>query len=65
VLVPDGPIIPLFNPRRQYWQDHFTQKQGAFDAQTLVGEATIKLLELNRPERVEERLAALLSGFSF
>jgi hypothetical protein len=58
-----GVLIPLFNPRTQNWFDHFEANKGYIQSKTLIGEATIKLLDLNRPDKVEERLEMTLAGF--
>jgi hypothetical protein len=46
----------LFNPRKDTWQDHFEVENGVFYGKTEVGEATIKLLELNTTEYIIERI---------
>lgn len=48
-------IIPLFNPRREQWSDHFEIIQGEIIAKTATGKVTIRLLQLNRPEQILER----------
>jgi HNH endonuclease len=51
-----GQLAPLFNPRRDNWHDHFEQRGGQLLARTASAGATIRLLRLNRPDRVKERL---------
>lgn len=63
ILEFDGPLIALFNPRKQDWFDHFGTKNGVLIPQTFIAEATIKLLELNQPNKIEERYELLLAGF--
>lgn len=63
ILEIGGILIPLFNPRIQIWFEHFDTKEGVIITKTLVGQATAKLLELNRPEKIEERFQMTLSGF--
>ena len=58
-----GDLIPLFNPRLQNWFEHFEAKQGRIFPLTLIGEATIKLLELNQPNKIEERYEMTIAGF--
>jgi HNH endonuclease len=58
-----GSIIPLFNPRMEYWFDHFEVQRGILVPKTIIGQATIKLLELNDAVKVEERFEMMLSGF--
>ena len=58
VAAPDpttGEIVPLFNPRQQRWQEHFTRQGGLIVARSSIGRATANLLQLNTPERVLER----------
>lgn len=64
ILQPDHTLIPLFNPRVQNWFDHFSiSYDGILIARSIVGQATIKLLELNHPDKIEERKSLLNSGF--
>ncbi|MCU0443342.1 MAG: HNH endonuclease [Microscillaceae bacterium] len=43
-------IVPLFNPRLQTWNEHFTTELGEIIPQTKIGQATVKLLQLNHPD---------------
>ena len=63
ILDLSSPLIPLFNPRNQDWFEHFETKNGLLIPLTLIGEATIKLLELNQPNKIEERFEMTLAGF--
>jgi hypothetical protein len=63
ILKMGGALIPLFNPRTQNWFTHFESNNGKIFPLTLIGEATIKLLELNQFTKIEERLAMELGGF--
>ncbi|MCC6727388.1 MAG: HNH endonuclease [Saprospiraceae bacterium] len=57
-------LIPLFNPRKQNWFSHFeADETGFLLGKTAIGKATIKLLELNHAERVEERKRMMVAGF--
>lgn len=58
-----GPLIPLFNPRTQDWFEHFEVKKGILEAKTTIAKATIKLLELNQDNKIEERFEMMLAGF--
>lgn len=62
VLEFGGQIIPLFNPRTHNWFDHFEVQQGELVALSDVAQATIKLLELNFPAKMEERFEMMLAG---
>jgi 5-methylcytosine-specific restriction endonuclease McrA len=50
-------ITPLFNPRAQEWADHFRFEGAAIVPLTPEGRATVFLLRLNDPRRVQERAA--------
>ena len=57
-----GALVPFFNPRSQMWQEHF-QLDGAI-IQPLTPEArvTVKILQLNNEQRVEERERLIALG---
>lgn len=63
ILKLGGELIPLFNPRIQNWFEHFEVKKGKIIPLTTIGEATIKLLDLNQPSRVDARFEMMLAGF--
>ncbi len=50
-----GAIAPLFNPRRDRWTDHFRLETGRIEPLTPSGRATVRLLQLNYADRIEER----------
>lgn len=51
-----GEIITLFHPRNDVWEDHFRlMKDGRIEPLTARGRVTVKLLNFNTDERVEER----------
>ncbi|MGH2369400.1 MAG: HNH endonuclease [Chloroflexota bacterium] len=52
-----GDVVPLFNPRRQQWNEHFAWVDGGrrIDGRTAIGRATVAALRLNREELVEAR----------
>ena len=52
-----GKRVPLFNPRRDKWEDHFAvdAKNGLLMGLTPVGRATVTLLQMNRPTQVTAR----------
>jgi len=50
-----GSIVPLFNPRRDSWFDHFQLVGGRIEPLTPIGRVTERLLQFNRLERVRER----------
>lgn len=57
-----GAIVPLFNPRRDRWVEHFRFENGLVEPLTASGRATVRLLQLNQPHRVEERLLIVAAG---
>lgn len=48
-------IVALFNPRQDVWQNHFMLRDGEIVGLTGVGRATVRLLNMNAPQRVELR----------
>jgi len=50
-----GELTRLFNPRTDYWGDHFALQGLLIQPQTPVGEATVRTLGLNGSERTLER----------
>lgn len=48
-------IVPLFNPRKHIWSEHFSIENARFIGLTANARATIRLLQLNNLARVEER----------
>lgn len=50
-----GAVCPIFNPRRQRWADHFAQNEFVIRGLSPVGRATVRLLQMNAPERLRLR----------
>ena len=52
-----GMTVPLFHPRRQNWSDHFEWdvERTEIVGLTPVGRATIRVLQMNRPQLVRLR----------
>lgn len=48
-------IVPLYHPRQDRWSDHFQLHEAQFVPRTPIGRVTIRLLQLNHPDRVAER----------
>jgi hypothetical protein len=48
-------IQPLFHPRRENWDDHFEWSGAELVGKTPVGRATIEVLRINLPVRIEHR----------
>ena|SRR5579883_2988952 len=57
-----GEIVPLYHPRKDLWHEHFQLKDAEVIALTAKGRVTIRLLHLNRRDRVEERQLLLQAG---
>ena len=57
-----GRIEPLFHPRQQRWHDHFEMEGVLLRGKTPAGRVTIRLLQLNRVERLRERVLLLEAG---
>jgi hypothetical protein len=55
-------IAPLFHPRRDHWQEHFSLSDGLIVPKTAIGRVTVRLLQLNRPEQVLERQLLSAAG---
>jgi hypothetical protein len=54
--------VPLFHPRRERWAEHFQVVEGRIEPLTAEGRVTAKLLQLNDPDRIEERELLLSAG---
>jgi len=48
-------IVPLFNPRRQVWDEHFYFEGARIEGKTQIGQGTARLLQFNVPNRVLQR----------
>ena len=48
-------LVALFNPRADLWSDHFVIRDGQIVGLTPTGRATVRLLNMNAPRRVELR----------
>ena len=55
-------IVLLFNPRQDAWNDHFVLRGGEIVGLTPTGRATVQLLNMNAPHRVELREDRLKGG---
>ena len=51
----NGEIVKLYQPRRDRWRDHFQFQSGEISPLTSIGRVTVRLLQLNRSERVAIR----------
>jgi len=55
-------VIPLFNPRKHNWREHFRLAGAQIVGITAIGQATVRLLRLNDPERVTYRQVLIEAG---
>jgi hypothetical protein len=57
-----GATVPLFHPRKDGWSSHFQLVEGRIEPMTAIGRATVRLLQLKQPDRVEERASLVAAG---
>ena len=55
-------ITRLFHPRNDTWSEHFAFEGARILGRTAIGRATVRVLNMNDPERMELRLELLESG---
>jgi hypothetical protein len=55
-------LVPLYNPRAHKWKNHFSWNGPALVGRTPIGRATIEVLGINSPERVDHRRLLRLLG---
>ena len=48
-------LVTLFNPRTDVWTDHFTEIDHRIVGRTAIGRATVELLDMNDPDRIQIR----------
>jgi hypothetical protein len=60
--VVSGRIVRLFNPRRQRWTRHFAWDGPQLVGLTPCGRATIAVLNINAPHRIELRELLISAG---
>lgn len=49
-------VVLLFHPRREVWDEHFFARDAMIMGRTPIGRATVRVLDMNAPTRVELRL---------
>jgi hypothetical protein len=57
-----GRVVLLFNPRRQRWKRHFRWEGARLVGLTECGRATIDVLNINEPERIDLRELLVVAG---
>jgi hypothetical protein len=55
-------VIPLFDPRRQLWDEHFALEGASIVGLTPTGRATLSVLAMNAPVRLELRAELIENG---
>jgi len=55
-------LVPLFNPRTDAWEAHFFWEGAILRGRSPIGSATIDLLRVNQPERVDHRRLLIEHG---
>ncbi|MBI4664582.1 MAG: HNH endonuclease [Verrucomicrobia bacterium] len=62
VIRPGDTFVRLFNPRLDVWHDHFQLDGSSIKPLTAIGEVTVRLLQLNAPDRVLQRQVLQAGG---
>ena len=57
-----GDVTPLYHPRRDRWSTHFSLSGAELTPLTPSGRVTVRLLQLNRSDRLKERQLLLKAG---
>lgn len=57
-----GDIVALYHPRRERWLDHFQLADSHIIPLTPMGRVTVRLLQLNSLNRIEERELLIAAG---
>lgn len=65
IVAETGELVRLFHPRSDSWVMHFVYDGPRLTSLTEVGEATIRILAINRPDAVRFRRQLLTEGLSF
>lgn len=55
-------VTRLFNPRIDGWAEHFGLENGRIISRTEIGEATMKVLRFNAPDRIVQRQVLQQAG---
>ena len=58
----NGELVRFFNPRRDFWGEHFRLAEAVLEQLTDIGEVTARILDFNNDERILERQALIASG---
>jgi hypothetical protein len=55
-------VVLLFHPRKDQWGDHFSLEGARIVGLTPTGRATVWLLQMNSPGRIELRTTLMAAG---
>lgn len=58
----DGAVVPIYNPRRNSWDDHFRWQGAELASRLPIGRVTIHVLAMNDPLVVMIREILLQEG---
>jgi len=58
----NGQLTSFYNPRTQRWRDHFALENAEIVALTPEGRVTERILQLNDPDRLNERQILVRQG---
>lgn len=57
-----GQLVRLFNPHTDDWATHFSLTGARLEFLTEIGEMTVRILDFNHPDRIEERQGWIEEG---
>jgi hypothetical protein len=57
-----GELVRFFNPRRDFWGEHFQLNEAVIQPLTDIGEVTARIFDFNNDERILERQALMEVG---
>lgn len=57
-----GELVRFFNPRRDFWGDHFRAEESLIQPLTDIGEVTARIFDFNNNDRILERQALMAVG---
>ena len=57
-----GDLTPLYNLRTNHWNEHFVMDAPVIVGRTVIGRVTVRILQMNHPNRVETRSYLIDAG---
>ncbi len=55
-------VVLLFHPRQHIWEEHFVLNSAIIEPLTAIGRATVKLLQMNDPDSIDDREVLIRLG---